>query len=136
MENLDLSGLLFNKVIPTKFVYLDGGKTRVYPTSSSGILHFGFLHCNWIEHSKFRLGFVRICHLGMSLNDMDATFRMIDELWLFKEAVKMWRWKFFPCLMLLHELPKFVHMTCIYVRSNGFHQWQRSFQHIWKDCTW
>nr|ACN40487.1 unknown [Picea sitchensis] len=42
------------------------------------------------EHSTFRLGFAKICHLSTVLDDIYDTFGTMDELKLFTKAIKRW----------------------------------------------
>eukprot|EP00253_Pinus_taeda_P007093 PITA_07093 len=42
------------------------------------------------KHSSFRLGFAKLCYLGIVLDDIYDTFGTMDELELFTAAIKRW----------------------------------------------
>jgi len=70
----------------------DSGFSQLTFTRHRHVEFYTLASCIAIEpkHSAFRLGFAKLCYLGIVLDDIYDTFGTMDELELFTAAIKRW----------------------------------------------
>nr|A0A1L6Z3A0.1 RecName: Full=Pseudolaratriene synthase, chloroplastic; AltName: Full=Terpene synthase 8; Short=PxaTPS8; Flags: Precursor [Pseudolarix amabilis]APT40486.1 pseudolarene synthase [Pseudolarix amabilis] len=97
LELAKLEFNIFNSLQHTELQYLsrwwnDSGMSQMRFTRHRNVEYYTMASCIAMEPSQsaFRIGFTKLCGIATCIDDIYDTYGTIDELKLFREAVKRW----------------------------------------------